>query len=382
MRPSCTETRLMIEAARGAPNLGDLCDRMHQVSGSEWSADDLRHRFKRHKVCCLALAPTAYLKLSAAGHREPENDNTDSANDNDEGPPTQPNRLDAAEAARLDAEYACRDWIDLDPEGDFSAIIEPESDWISSRVLIVPDSHWPFVSRRAWRLMLLAALRVVKPDTIVILGDMGDFYAVSQHDKDPRRVSRLAEELDSMRQALDELDSLPGVRRKVYCAGNHEWRQARFIAKACPQLDGLVQRWEDYLHLSQRGYEYVPYKRIGRVGNILVTHEAGKGGIYAAKRTLDRVAAMGATDIAFGHTHQLSKVVFGGFNGRYRSAMTCGWLGSHKSADYVHACDAFASYNHGFGFALADDTGHLMQDLATIYGDRAYLLGQTVRLAS
>lgn len=273
-----------------------------------------------------------------------------------------------------------RFWVDQEDPEDFSPIVSPESDWQSRRVLLVPDTHRPYHSRRAFNLMLKAACEIVRPDTVVVLGDFGDFYAASQHDKDPKRINRLKEELDDVGRGLDVLDSLPGVRRKLYCAGNHEWRQARYIHTRAPNLDGLVVSWEEYLKIDERGWEMIPYKRIGVVGNLLVTHETGIGGVYAPKRVLDLAAGMGATDIAFGHTHRLGMAMLGSINGRPRMGISCGWLGSHKSADYVHAIQAFSHYNHGFGYAIADDTGHLVPGLGYIYGNRAHVLGQTVIL--
>lgn len=275
---------------------------------------------------------------------------------------------------------ADRFWLDQEDPDDYSPIIQPKNPWVSKRVLLIPDTHRPYHSRRAFQVMLKAAAEILRPDTIVVLGDFGDFYATSQHDKDPRRASRLKEELDDVSYGLDILDSLPGVRRKVYCAGNHEWRQARYISKYAPSLDGLVVSWEDYLRLGERGWELIPYKRIGVVGNLLVTHETGIGGVHAPKRVLDLAAGMGATDIAFGHTHRLGMATLGSLNGRPRLSISCGWLGSHKSADYIHAIQAFSHYNHGFAYAVADDTGHLIPGLAYIYGSRAHLLGKTVCL--
>lgn len=294
-----------------------------------------------------------------------------------------PNIVEAAppSSVRIERkELPDRFWIDEEDPDDFSPVITPENDWVSRRVLLIPDTHRPYHSRRAFGLLLKAAIEIIKPDTLVILGDFGDFYAASQHDKDPRRVSKLKEELDDVAYGLDALDSIPGVKRKVYCSGNHEWRQARHIAKYAPELDGLVVSWSEYLQLGRRGWELIPYKRIGIVGNMLVTHETGIGGMHAPKRVLDLTASMGATDIAFGHTHRLGMATLGSFNGRPRISVSCGWLGSHKSADYVHAIQAFSTYNHGFAYAVADDTGHLIPGLAYIYGNRAHVLGQTVVL--
>jgi predicted phosphodiesterase len=383
----------ILAAISGARSMAEVVERASRAVDVAFTKDSIRKRLAAHRECC--NAPTAgqlygspyssAVKYGGARVVDLDDDDRDTLPGMRAPTPAPPPAEVFEWREPIDPPIAIpqltpeRCWIDEDPEAGFLPVIEPENDWPSRRVLKVPDSHWPYVSHRAWSLMMRAAEQVVKPDTIVVLGDLGDFYSVSQHDKSPGRASKLQAELDSMKLALDHLDSL-GARRKVYCSGNHERRQARLIAKVAPQLDGLVQSWEEYLGLKRRGWELIPYWRIGRVGNILVTHDVGIGGDYASKRTLALVAAMGATDIAFGHTHQLSKSWLGSLRGRPSTAVTCGWLGSHQSADYVPSMTAFSKYHHGFGVAVADDTGHLTTELGTIAGERATVLGQSVRL--
>ena len=57
-------------------------------------------------------------------------------------------------------------------------------------LLIVPDVHVPYHDKRAWELML-AVGKDLKPQVLVSLGDMMDFYSVSSHSKNPNRVSQL-----------------------------------------------------------------------------------------------------------------------------------------------------------------------------------------------
>ena len=65
------------------------------------------------------------------------------------------------------------------------------------RILFIPDAHRPYHDERAWRLMLKAARRFA-PHRLVVLGDFGDFYATSRHEKDPNRKRNLEFELASM----------------------------------------------------------------------------------------------------------------------------------------------------------------------------------------
>ena len=54
------------------------------------------------------------------------------------------------------------------------------------KLLIVPDVHRPYHSRTGWNLLLQVG-KDLKPDIIVIIGDYMDCYAVSDHERDPKK---------------------------------------------------------------------------------------------------------------------------------------------------------------------------------------------------
>lgn len=87
------------------------------------------------------------------------------------------------------------------------------------RHLYVPDVHRPYHDKRAWKLFMQVA-KEFKPDTIVSIGDFGDFYSVSSHSKALNRDRKLKWEVASVNEGLDELDTL-GASRKIFIEGNH-----------------------------------------------------------------------------------------------------------------------------------------------------------------
>lgn len=72
------------------------------------------------------------------------------------------------------------------------------------RILVIPDSHFPFVSQEAWATVMKAG-RAFRPDRIIHLGDLWDFYAISFHPKSPDRKTNLEAEIKSGCDALDEM---------------------------------------------------------------------------------------------------------------------------------------------------------------------------------
>lgn len=246
----------------------------------------------------------------------------------------------------------CRMFVDREPEPEPM----PAPSRALRRVLFVPDSHRPYHCPKSWGVMLRAAAQF-KPDVIVILGDFADFYAVSSHDKDPRRVASLADEIADVNVGLDELQAL-GASEVHYVEGNHEWRLARYIAKnaaALAGLEGLTPR--ELFRIDERGLTWTPYMHSMKLGHITITHDVGEAGIYAVKRARD--AAEG--NIVIGHVHSMGLHYSGTATGIVRVGAAFGWLGSAQAGDYIHAMKRARNWTHGFGigFMESDGTTHL-----------------------
>lgn len=219
------------------------------------------------------------------------------------------------------------------------------------RLLIVPDTHAPYHDQRAWDTMILAA-RKFKPDTVVHMGDLCDFYAVSSHSKDPERALRLKEELASANLLLDDLDGLR-PSRKVFLEGNHCDRMARYLRDKAPELRELVDV-KSLLNLPRRGWEFVPYKHHIKIGAVYFTHDTGYGGKYATTRAAEAFQS----SVVIGHHHSMSYLVHGDAKGSYAVAAQFGWLGDLNSIDYMKRIQVLTKWSLGFGVGYHDtETG-------------------------
>lgn len=216
-------------------------------------------------------------------------------------------------------------------------------------ILVVPDSHHPYVDRRAWRLMLRAA-KALKPQIIVSIGDLADFYTVSSHSKDPIRAARLVDEVAAVQKALDELDAL-GAKRKIFVAGNHESRLTRYLQDKAPELFGVVSI-PSLLGLKERRWEYVPYKHDIKIGKIHWTHDVGAAGRNATFKALDTYQH----SIVTGHAHRLQYIVEGNATGEFKLSAQFGWLGDISKIDYMHRAVACKNWALGFGYGYHDPT--------------------------
>lgn len=217
------------------------------------------------------------------------------------------------------------------------------------RILIIPDTHSPFHDPLAWK-TLLDFGRKWRPHTLIHLGDLADFYSVSDHDKDPRRANNLLDECNVTNALLDELDDLGAVRR-IFCEGNHEYRLERYLMRHAPALLGIASV-DHLLRLQERGWSRIPYAMHGRVGKLYVTHEAGKSGQNAVQQMAQAVGG----SIAFGHTHRLQIQYFGSILGDRHVSATCGWLGDKASATYKSEIEK-APWQLGFATAIMERSG-------------------------
>ncbi len=210
------------------------------------------------------------------------------------------------------------------------------------RVGILPDTHAPFHSERAWKLAM-KVMRAHKPHTLVHMGDLADFFSVSSHSKDPTRVNTLAEELTVVRELRAEMDSL-GAKTKIFIAGNHEDRLQRYLQDKAPELFGLVDA-DKLIELSVNGWKVVPYKQHTKLGKLHLVHDTGQGGKYTTTRALDTFQA----SVVIGHHHALQYVVMGDARGGHQVGAQFGWLGSFDDVDYMHKVKAKRNWAHACG---------------------------------
>lgn len=240
------------------------------------------------------------------------------------------------------------------------------------RYLLVPDSHHPYHDRRAWA-TLLAAGRAFKPDGLVILGDFGDFYCISDHRRDPRRNTFLMREVRGIRAGLDDLDAL-GAREKWYLGGNHEDRLERYLMDRAPELFGMVTV-PDLLDLRARGWRWVPYRDHLRLGKAYFTHDVGSAGRRAHEGAADAYQA----NAGIGHTHRAAITYLGNQRGTAHFGAMFGWLGDARKAEYLHRAKRARDWCHAFGLAYVEPSGVVHAQLVPIIRGSALVEGRVVR---
>lgn len=213
--------------------------------------------------------------------------------------------------------------------------------------LFVPDTHAPFHDVRAWKLMLQVG-RKLRPYGIAHMGDLGDFYSVSAHSKDPSRKLTLLDEMAVAAQCRADLDEL-GATDKRFIEGNHEYRLNTYIADKAPELAGITSA-DDLLGLTAHGWNVTPYRDYTSVGALNLTHDTGQGGKYTAARATETFQA----SVAIGHHHAIQYFVMGDARGDRQLGVSFGWLGDLNAIDYMHRIKVMRTWALGCGVGYHD----------------------------
>lgn len=210
------------------------------------------------------------------------------------------------------------------------------------KILFIPDCHVPYHDVLAYNLMMKVA-KDFKPDHVIILGDYADFYAVSAHDKNPKRANQLDEETTKAVDMLWEIKDL-GAKNNVFISGNHEDRLTRYLMQKAPALYKSLDI-PKVLALDKMGFTFVPYRSHYQLGKLFITHDTGKAGYNAHKQALDAFHR----SIVIGHTHRFGVIIQGDANGDKHVGAMFGWLGDVNQVDYMHNINAIKDWTLGFG---------------------------------
>lgn len=220
------------------------------------------------------------------------------------------------------------------------------------RLGVFSDLHIPYHNPQAVE-VAIAHMKKTKCDTLLINGDLGDFYACSRHEKDPRR--RLADELDAIRQFLFWLRSQFPKQRILYKIGNHETNLERYLMREAPVLLGVPDfTIRDVLKLDSFKIEVAESLQLIQAGKLSIYHghelpQGMSSPVNPARGLWMRVQET----ILCGHWHRTSEhTETTGISRKVSSCWSVGCL-CDLSPDYA----IVNRWNHGFAIVDIDKTG-------------------------
>lgn len=209
------------------------------------------------------------------------------------------------------------------------------------KVVIIPDVHAPYEDYRALQ-GIYKFIKDYKPDKVIQLGDMVDFYALSKFDKDPGRILSLQGEIDVARYHLKELRKAYPKGSITMLEGNHEMRLMKYL-RANPEVSSLKSINSVPALLGLKDFD-VAYKKNEEINGFLFKHGHLVRGnsAYTAKGEMDNEGTSGAS----GHTHRLGAHYHTDRSGQH-AWFEMGHLCEEKAAEYMEG--KVPNWQKGFG---------------------------------
>jgi hypothetical protein len=144
----------------------------------------------------------------------------------------------------------------------------------------------------------------IQPDYEIFNGDIFDFYALSDFDKNPNRINRMQDELDLTKAMLRRHHAILPKAIKKLIIGNHEDRLRRFLWTRAKELATLrCLTVEELLGLKDYNIELIAYEQGLMVNDVFLIIHGDIASIhsgYTAKRMFEKHGGCGIC----GHCHR------------------------------------------------------------------------------
>ena len=220
-----------------------------------------------------------------------------------------------------------------------------------NNILLISDLHIPYHNIQAITLALDYG-KEQKVNTIIINGDLMDFYQMSRFEKDPRKRS-IKFEFDSTKAFLVILrDAFPDARI-YWLKGNHDVRYEHWLMAKAPEVfDDPYYQLEERLRLNEQRIHLIGDKILVKAGKLHIHHgHLFFRGFMAPVNSARGLYLKAKESTICGHVHKCSEHSESNLSGDLITCWTTGCL-AELSPDY----SPFANnYSHGFAHIRVDE---------------------------
>lgn len=235
------------------------------------------------------------------------------------------------------------------------------------KTLLFGDVHLPYHDYEAIATMLEYA-DGQGIDSIIINGDLIDFYKISRFIKDPTRHN-VRYEMDMAQEFFEMLRGAFPNASIFYKIGNHEERYEIFLKSKAPEIFGdEYYSLEDRLNLNEYKIKYIQGKQLIKYGKLNIIHGHEFGGSFFSPVNPARGLFMRAKcNIIAGHNHQTSEHHENNLNGENMATWSIGCL-CQLNPEYRPF--AFTKWNLGFAMLEKDSDGMFQVDNKRIVNNK------------
>ena len=250
---------------------------------------------------------------------------------------------------------------------------------VKKRAFVIPDQHFPIHDEKAVK-VTLKAIKIVKPDIFINLGDVGEWSSVSQWQWKRKRKPPLEHQLPIIDKEIEEVNyqidrfdrALDKVKckKRYICAGNHdEW------------LDGFVNEYpymKDYTFKKackwkERGYKYYSWNEPLKIGKVTFIHGAYIT-VHHAKKHLQAYGE----NIIYGHVHDIQRFTHTRLGGTI-AAWSLGCLKDMSPEKNTWLHNRLHNWNHAFGIVDWFKNGDFKVEIIEIINGRTTLWGDVIK---
>lgn len=236
----------------------------------------------------------------------------------------------------------------------------------NGHVFVASDCHyWPGEVTTAHR-AFVDLLKELKPQTIVMNGDVFDGARISRHEPlmgtNPPTPKQ---EIEACQDRLDEIRNASKNARCFWTFGNHDVRLHRYIAVNAPELSDAMDLF-DYFPGWHTGW------RVDINNNVIIKHRWHNGVHAPYNNTLKA----GKT-IVTGHLHKLQVTPWSDYNGR-RYGVDTGTLAEPYGEQFTYCEGNPVNWCSGFAILTFKDGMLLPPELCEVINGAAYFRGEKV----
>ena len=221
----------------------------------------------------------------------------------------------------------------------------------NKNILVISDLHIPYHNIDAITLAFDYGKKE-KVNTIIINGDLLDFYHLSRFHKDPRK-RYVKQELEAARQFLQVLRFHFKGANIYYLLGNHDVRYQMWLESKAVDLLGCEEfELASLLRLGELGIQIIDDKTLIKAGKLIITHgHLVIRGVFAPVNAARGAYMRAKQSILIGHTHKISEHTETNMDKEITTTWSAGCL-CELSPDY----NPFANgYAHGFAHVKITD---------------------------
>ena len=247
------------------------------------------------------------------------------------------------------------------------------------RAVVIPDVHFPFQDDKAIS-CVLKAIKLVKPEIFICLGDLGEWHSVSPWRYKRRRrppleytIDDLVKEAELVNKGLDRFDD---VLKEVKCTekhmieGNHDnW--LNFFVEEYPYLSQY--EFKNIMNLKDRGYKYYKYGKYLKIGKLYFYH----GGHYTTVYHTRQHAMNLGKNIVYGHVHDVQRIGVTHVDGAHHG-FSLGCLKDMSADSNIWLKGRYVNWAHAFGIIDWFPNGDFRLDVVDITNGKTFVWGQPI----